>query len=310
MKFAREITLQVSNDIKGSRSSHKHNYKVAVMLRALLSTLLLTLLLSVTPTRAESFHEAAKAGNLEMVKQLVASGADVNARDTNEETPLHKAIWNGHFEVAKYLVDKGADVNARGPTGATPLMYACRAGIMWTFSRPLSGTFTVERPSPQISESDSFPYDGQLEIVKYLLVQGARLDLGNENGSTPLHEASDNGYVEIVRFLVEAGANVNAKTKSDGETPLISAATDGYVQTVKSLLDKGAEVNLRTTQNGLTPLMLSANRGHAEVVRLLLERGADPNIKDKSGNDALKVTTDAQIIEMLKKAGHRSRVKR
>jgi len=309
----------------------KYTLSLSILLVATISVI------SISTARGLSLHEAAKAGDLDKVKQLIATGVDVDAKDTDQKTPLHTAIWSGHFEIAKYLVDKGADVNAPGKTGATPLMYACRAGTITMLMQPFSTTAKAETPPPLVSESDSSPYDGQLEFVQYLVEKGARVNLGNEDNSTPLHQASDFGYVEITRYLLAIGANVDAKTKSEGATALFGATVGGYVKTVESLLDKGADVNLgtyedgvtplmlaasrghpqvvrlllkkgayidpRTIKDSITPLMLAANHGHAPVVRLLLEKGADVNLKDKSGNDALKLSTDPDIIEMLKKAG-------
>ena len=68
-----------------------------------------------------SIHEAAKDGNIEAVKQAIADGADVNARDGLYGTPLHEAAWKGHKEIAELLITKGADVNAKDDGGLAPL---------------------------------------------------------------------------------------------------------------------------------------------------------------------------------------------
>jgi ankyrin repeat protein len=68
-----------------------------------------------------SIHDAAKEGNIEAVKQHLASGADVNAKDKNGFTPLHLAAMQGQKEVAELLIANGADVNAKGDGGRTPL---------------------------------------------------------------------------------------------------------------------------------------------------------------------------------------------
>ena len=72
-------------------------------------------------------HEAAKAGNIEAVKQAIADGADVNAKDFAGATPLHRAAQEGHNEIAELLIAKGADVNAKDDRGDTPLNWANRA---------------------------------------------------------------------------------------------------------------------------------------------------------------------------------------
>ena len=66
-------------------------------------------------------HEAARTGNIEAVKQHIAAGADVNAKDVDGINPLHYATWTDHKETVELLIDKGADVNAKDAAGNTPL---------------------------------------------------------------------------------------------------------------------------------------------------------------------------------------------
>ena len=73
-----------------------------------------------------SIHDAAMKGNIEAVKQHLAAGADVNAKDKDGETPLHKASSSGEKEIIELLIAKGADVNAKDEVGATPLDWAVK----------------------------------------------------------------------------------------------------------------------------------------------------------------------------------------
>jgi hypothetical protein len=75
-----------------------------------------------------SIHIAAMQGNLEAVKQHIAAGTDVNAKDRDDWPPLLKAAWHGHKEIAELLIAKGADVNARDSIGGTPLHKAALRG--------------------------------------------------------------------------------------------------------------------------------------------------------------------------------------
>jgi hypothetical protein len=68
-----------------------------------------------------SISEAALNENIEAVKQHIAAGTDVNARDNGGSTPLHQAAINGHKEIAELLIANGADVNAKTDAGVTPL---------------------------------------------------------------------------------------------------------------------------------------------------------------------------------------------
>ena len=68
-----------------------------------------------------SIHEAARTGNIEAVKQHIAAGADVNAKDVDGINPLHYATWTDHKETVELLITNGADVNAKDAAGNTPL---------------------------------------------------------------------------------------------------------------------------------------------------------------------------------------------
>ena len=75
-----------------------------------------------------SIHNAAGEGNIEAVKQHLAAGTDVNAKDDERMVPLHFAAGAGHKKIVELLIAKGADVNAKGKYGETPLQFAAFNG--------------------------------------------------------------------------------------------------------------------------------------------------------------------------------------
>jgi ankyrin repeat protein len=97
------------------------------MKHLLLTTIAAVLLVGCGPSPNELINEAAYKGNIEAVKQHLADGADVNARDANGMTPLHNAAVYGHNEIAELLIAKGAGVNAN-VNGDTPLHNAAWGG--------------------------------------------------------------------------------------------------------------------------------------------------------------------------------------
>ena len=107
-----------------------------------------------------------------------------------------------------------------------------------------------------------------------------------EAGATPLHSAARNGRLDVVKFLLAHGADVNS-VRDDSESSLHEAAFQGQLDAARFLIDSAARLNGKGT-HGYTPLHWSIEQGHADVVRLLLARGADPEVIDDTGNTPLQ----------------------
>lgn len=168
--------------------------------------------------------QAAKDGNIEFIRQILANKSEEEVRKTVNEktggaTPLIAAVLCGHSEVVKYLVDScSADIDLKGsarlitpPTTsieqATPLWYAVAEGHLEVVKFLVSKSADVNTTN----EKDKTPfqlacYDGKLEIVKFLVESKVDVNKANRNGSTPLHEASYNNRVSVVSYLLENGA--------------------------------------------------------------------------------------------------------
>ena len=96
------------------------------------------------------------------------------------------------------------------------------------------------------------------------------------NGSTLLHHAADSGSFEVVKILIQSGADVEARNIYQGATPLHRAAIQGHTDVIRLLLEQGAQINA-LTGDGETPLFESVTYGRLDVVRLLLRRGGRVN---------------------------------
>ena len=132
-------------------------------------------------------HKAVWGTHYELVKFLLASGADPNVADNEGFTPLHKAVSKKSYDITKLLIENGADVSASTHNGVTPLFTA--AG------------------------------NGQSNICGLLLSEGAEVNCTTHYLDTPLHLAAKNGYADVCLMLLTQGANPNAKNNRR-ETPL------------------------------------------------------------------------------------------
>lgn len=118
------------------------------------------------------------------------------------------------------------------------------------------------------------------EMVKLLLDYGADVNSKNSYyGSTMLHYALHYNYPEIVKLLLDYGADINCRNRY-GYPPLHYTIEYGHMATVKLLLNHGADVNLKNIDEE-TPLHIATKNGYTEIVKLLLDYGADVNLNDK-----------------------------
>ena len=142
-------------------------------------------------------------------------------------------------------------------------------------------------------------WGGNLEAAKFLIEKGANVNAKNAQGSTPLMDVSSySGNLETAKLLIEKGADVNAKD-AQGSTALMKAVGSGKVELAKLLIEKGADVNAKNAQ-GSTALMKAAGSGKVELAKLLIEKGADVNAKNAQGSTALMEAVGSKKVELAK----------
>jgi ankyrin repeat protein len=128
---------------------------------------------------------------------------------------------------------------------------------------------------------------GQAQVVKVLLEAGANADQADMDGWTPLRAAAWGGHTEVVELLVGHGCILDS-VDAENRTALRAAAWSGHEEIVKIMLQNGANVNL-TDHEGRTALIAAAYMGHSEIVEHLLDFGADVDHADADGRTALSV---------------------
>ena len=137
-----------------------------------------------------------------------------------------------------------------------------------------------------------------LEMVKWLLAAGANVKATTREGAiTPLFMACTNGNAAIIGAMLKAGADANA-VNGNGTSALMTAASSGSVDAVKLLLDRGADVKTKEHVHGQTALMFAAALNRYEVVKLLMARGAEPNVATEVRPVArVRFDQDGNIVE-------------
>ncbi len=222
----------------------------------------LVLLLQVSPAAARispnRLVEAAKSGDGEALRSLLAAHADVNQRQADGSTALHWAAHRDDLKNAFLLLGAGADVKAANDLGVQPLWLAC--------------------------------INGSAPLVRVLLGAGADPNTVPSSGETPLMHAARSGSVDAVKLLLLHGAEVNAKTPVEEQTALMWALAEKHAEVSRTLIEHGAGVSARS-RFGFTPLLFAARTGDLDGARALLAAGVDPNETASSGESALVVAT-------------------
>ena len=199
---------------------------------------------------------------------LVACGAEMNARDDNDWTPLHWAAQKNSTDVAKLLLEHGADLGAiSNREYSVPLLIAA--------------------------------YRNSLDVAKLLLDRGADVDAADRYEKTALHIAVQRNFPDLAKLLLDRGADVDAADRYE-KTALHIAGERNFPDLAKLLLDRGADVNAITTDHGWTPLLLAAINNSLDVAKLLIDRGADVDAKDDSGAKPLYVAAQSSALDVAK----------
>ncbi|XP_056372521.1 ankyrin repeat and KH domain-containing protein 1 isoform X2 [Hyla sarda] len=238
---------------------------------------------------ADSFESpltlAACGGHVELAALLIERGA--NLEEVNDEgyTPLMEAAREGHEEIVALLLAQGANINAQTEeTQETALTLACCGGFAEVTDFLVKSGADVELGcSTPLMEAAQ---EGHLELVKYLLSAGANVHAATATGDTALTYACENGHTDVAEALLQAGADLEHESEG-GRTPLMKAARAGHLCTVQFLISKGANINHATANNDHTVVSLACAGGHLAVVELLLAKGADPTHRLKDGSTML-----------------------
>jgi ankyrin repeat protein len=202
---------------------------------------------------AVGFFDAIKTGDISRVEALLeADPALASAKDEKGVSAVLTSIYRNQRDIRDLLIAAGADLEIHDAAAA-----------------------------------------GRIDRVKHFVEKDPVLaNAFSPDGFPIVALASVFGHFDVVRYLAEKGADLNAAaTNGTGYNALTGAVTAGHTQIVRWLLESGANANYRYGP-GYTPLLAAAANGHREIVRQLLEHGADPSVTSDDGKTALQIAEE------------------
>jgi len=301
-------------------------------------------------------------GYLDIVRYLLQKGARVSAKDDIGETSFMKAAREGQLHVVQYLIDthlqgnkkkhfggngdiggsislggggttnnmggrvssssrernpsklaiqmnqaeKKRLLDAKDDEGITALMKCCEAGELEMVD------FLVEEGATlDVLDDEGWTclmwaaLSGQVEILELLIREhGLPASFVSEKSESPLMKAAANGHWNVCAFLLNEGAKINHHD-AEYQTSLMWAAAEGHIDTVQGLLDHDAKIDL-TTKNGESALFYACQFGRLEAAKLLINKGANVKERNRDGLTCLFVAVrcgQTELCELLLDSG-------
>ncbi len=235
-------------------------------------------------------------GDINKIKELLKSKVNVNENNAKGETALILAAEQGREDIVNLLLEGGADIKSQGVKALGKSLrgenasYAPYKKVVFLLLKKgidLKNSSILLDVVGKWTEGKDAATDITM-IVKALLKSGANADARRSNGYPALMYAvtfgKDSENLEIVKALIDHGADVNAQVSSSGPTALILAVARNDIQVAKILLDKGAKINVRDKDLRFdTPMARAAFLGNLDMLMLLVKRGGDVNYKSADG---------------------------
>eukprot|EP00069_Balaena_mysticetus_P002173 bmy_04007T0 len=268
--------------------------------------------------RQTPLHIAVNKGHLQVVKTLLDFGCHPSLQDSEGDTPLHDAISKKRDDILAVLLEAGADVTITNNNGFNALHHAALRGnpsAMRVLLSKLPRPWIVdEKKDDGYTALHLAALNNHVEVAELLVHQGnANLDIQNVNQQTALHLAVERQHTQIVRLLVRAGAKLDIQDK-DGDTPLHEALRHHTLSQLRQLQDMQdvGKVDAAWEPSKNTLIMGLGTQGAekksaASIACFLAANGADLSIRNKKGQSPLDLCPDPSLCKALAKC-HKEKV--
>ena len=281
----------------GGRCLMKHALPGSTSTAFSVAILLFTFLLMTAHAAGDvALIDAVRAGDSAVVRSLLKQKVAVNAAAPDGMTALHWAAYEDQPDMVTMLLAAGANAKAASRSGITPLEIAAENGNPVIVERLLRAGADPNAAASGQTSLHVAAHTGNVAVAKLLLIRGAVVDARERWFSeTPLMLAAAGSHSAMVKYLIEAGADVNAvaavsklmiapgfpnqsftQIPRGGLSSLAFAARDGCLECARVLVEAGANINYEDPA-WVTPLNLAVYNAHYDTAALLLEKGANPN---------------------------------
>ncbi|XP_072034493.1 transient receptor potential cation channel subfamily A member 1-like [Amphiura filiformis] len=238
-----------------------------------------------------ALHIAAEGNDASRIYELIRRGANVNVKSPVDcATPLHMAARYNCPDAAEALLKRGADVTDALINGQTALHICCRRGFL-NIAKVLIDSGSADVNSRDIDKSTPLhqaTVKGDIDLCTFLVERGAAIRAYDVNQVSPLMQAAQGGFKECVQYLMslanQVGIPLNeylSDRDNEGNTALHLAVGNRHISVARSLIERGAPVNCKKTTNGFTPLHQAAIIGEEPLSQMLIDKGAETEIHDR-----------------------------
>lgn len=249
--------------------------------------------------------KAILGGNIEIVKILLDSGAEVSSLEKPKTNGLLQALTSKNQKIAVLMLENGADINKLNSEGYSPLALALQNGY-----DDLAVDLIKKKAelNPKTQNTNALPYnivfkDDNGEMLELLIVNGL-----NKNPNQILLDAIADNKPRILNAALQNGANPNIADTA-GQPAIWSAAAKSNLELLKVLHQNGANIEVADETKNATPLLISVVAKNKEVFNYLLDNGADPDVQDVNGLTPIAysiLTNQISFIPSLLQAGART----